>query len=40
MGGEELLHGSSTTAAALASAGEGWEPGFCRGIVGELENPE
>ena len=31
MGGEELLHGSSVTAAALA-AGEGWERGLGKGI--------
>ena len=39
MGGEELLHGSSVTAAALA-AGEGWERGLGKGIRAALGNPE
>ena len=39
MGGEELLHGSLMTAAALA-AGEGWERGLGKGIRAELDDPE
>ena len=40
MGGEELLYGSSTMAAALASAGEGWEEVSGKGIIAELGNSE
>ena len=39
MGGEELFHGSSMTAAALA-AGEGWERGLGKDIRAELGHPE
>ena len=39
MGGEELLYGSSTTAAAFA-AGEGWEGGSGKGITAGLEDSE